>query len=138
MVKKYFCIYLFLTLESMSFLPNLSLEIDSGQNFEFLISNHKFEKLLKTLQLLRISQIRFFIQKFSLPSIGNKSKLLFLLTSILLKLRYDPLISLIYKEANQIMENKNKIFFNPCNKLSDIYLISENNYLKKKSLLFTL
>lgn len=70
------------------------------------LSNEEFESLKRVVQLLRISQLRYIVQKFSIPASGNKTKLLGLLLSVFHSLRYDRVLIDIYNEINNILSKK--------------------------------
>lgn len=70
------------------------------------LSNEEFESLKRVVQLLRISQLRYIVQKFSIPASGNKTKLLGLLLTIFQSLRYDKVLIDIYNEINNLLSKK--------------------------------
>lgn len=75
-------------------------------NSAMVISEVNFQSLLKTVQLLRISQLRYLVQKFSIPVSGNKTKLLNLVIEIFKKLRTKPVLLEIHQEINQLLSNQ--------------------------------
>lgn len=81
------------------------MPLQYSQNPQYL-SNEEFESLKRVVQLLRISQLRYIVQKFSIPASGNKTKLLSLLLSIFHSLRYDHVLMDIYHEINNIISKK--------------------------------
>lgn len=77
------------------------------------LSNEEFESLNKAVQLLRISQLRYIVQKFSIPASGNKTKLLSLVLSIFQSLRYDKVLIDILQEINNLLAQQQEPFANP-------------------------
>jgi hypothetical protein len=77
------------------------------------LSPEDFDVLLRSLQLLRISQLRYLVQRFSIPVSGNKTKLLGLVISIFHSLRYDPVLLEALAEINRLLEQQSDIFSNP-------------------------
>jgi hypothetical protein len=77
------------------------------------LTSDEFESLTKSLQLLRISQLRYIVQKFSIPASGNKTKLLNLVLSIFQSLRYDRVLIDILQEINKLLSQQRDAFTNP-------------------------
>ena len=77
------------------------------------LSNEEFESLNKAVQLLRISQLRYIVQKFQIPASGNKTKLLSLVLSIFQSLRYDKVLIDILQEINNLLAQPRDAFTNP-------------------------
>lgn len=84
------------------------------------LSDKDFESLKKVIQLLRVSQIRYIIQKFSMPFNGNKTKLVNLLLSLFQSLRYEKILIDIYTEINNLLSNKKTILLNHLELISQI------------------
>lgn len=86
--------------------------LPSPPSTQFL-SNEEFESLNKAVQLLRISQLRYIVHKYSIPASGNKTKLLNLVLSIFQSLRYDKVLVDILHEINNLLEQQRDAFSNP-------------------------
>ncbi|OHT13035.1 hypothetical protein TRFO_03448 [Tritrichomonas foetus] len=101
--------------------PNLSANMNpltappapQSPNQTGCLSNEDFDSLNKAVQLLRISQLRYIVQKFQIPASGNKSKLLNLVLSIFQSLRYDKVLVEILKEINNLLAQQRDVFSNP-------------------------
>ena len=81
------------------------------------LSNEEFNSLIKSLHLLRISQLRFIVQKYKIPANGNKTKLLNLMLSIFQRLRYEKILIEIYNEVNRLVSDRDFIDNHPANNL---------------------
>ena len=79
------------------------------------LTNEEFDSLIKTVQLLRISQLRFIVQKFSIPASGNKTKLLNLVIQIFHNLRFDTILVEIHKEIGILLSQQGAPFAPPTN-----------------------
>lgn len=77
------------------------------------LSPEEFESLNKSVQLLRISQLRYIVQKFSIPASGNKMKLLSLVMSVFQSLRYDRILIDVLQEINKLIAQQNDPFIDP-------------------------
>ena len=77
------------------------------------LTPEEFEALNKSVQLLRISQLRYIVQKFSIPASGNKTKLLSLVLSIFQSLRFDKVLIDILQEINKLLAQQSDPFANP-------------------------
>ena len=78
-----------------------------------ILSVSEFHSLKHSLQLLRISQLRYIVQKYSLPANGNKTKLLAKILEIVDTMRITPLLRTIYNEVGALVSQQNEPFFNP-------------------------
>jgi hypothetical protein len=90
----------------LDFVPQMSA------SHQFL-SPEEFDSLTNAVQLLRISQLRYIVQRFSLPASGNKSKLLSLVLSIFPSLRYDRVLIDIHNEVTRLLAQQGDSFTNP-------------------------
>ncbi|EAX92180.1 MIZ zinc finger family protein [Trichomonas vaginalis G3] len=91
-----------------------------------VLSQEDFDSLIKTVQLLRISQLRYIVQKFAIPASGNKTKLLGLVIQIFHNLRYDPVLVQIYQEINNLLAQQDAPFSSPSLTSSSIELSQPN------------
>jgi hypothetical protein len=73
----------------------------------------EFDSLIGSLQLLRISQLRYIVQRFAIPATGNKTKLLGLVVSILETMRLDPVLKGIRAEVNRLLAEHTGPFSDP-------------------------
>lgn len=89
--------------------PNM---VQQPQQYGYL-SSEEFEKLKNSIQLLRISQIRYIVQKYKLPANGNKNKLLKLILEILETLRPTQILLQISADVNRLLATQNEPFTNP-------------------------
>ena len=87
------------------------------------LSNEDFENLIKSLQLLRISQLRYIVQKYAIPASGNKTKLLNLTMSIFHSLRYDKILIDIYQDINLLISQQDEPFNNPLLSVGHLELV---------------
>ncbi|EAX94874.1 MIZ zinc finger family protein [Trichomonas vaginalis G3] len=78
-----------------------------------VLSNEEFENLKRSIQLLRIEQIRYIVQKYNLPANGNKTKLLHLILTIIETLRATPLLVQISAEVSRLLAQQHEPFANP-------------------------
>jgi hypothetical protein len=90
------------------------------------LSSEEFDSLLKSLQLLRISQLRYLVQRFSIPVSGNKTKLLGLIISIFHSLRHDPVLVEALAEVNRLLEQPSDIFSNPIASVGRLEIVAPN------------
>ncbi|KAH0793219.1 MIZ zinc finger family protein [Histomonas meleagridis] len=79
---------------------------DSGPS----LSYEEFDALIKSVQLLRISQLRYIVQKYSIPASGNKTKLLSLVIKIFHSLRFDKSLIDILNEVNRLLADQQDSF----------------------------
>lgn len=103
-------------------------EEDQGQqqNPGNVLSQDDFDSLIKTVQLLRISQLRYIVQKFQIPASGNKTKLLGLVIQIFHNLRFDPVLVQIFQEINNLLAQQDAPFSSPSLTSSSIELSQPN------------
>lgn len=90
------------------------------------LSQEEFDSLIKSIQLLRISQLRYIVQKFSIPASGNKTKLLSLVIQIFHNLRFDPVLSDIYHEIGNLLAQQDAPFAAPSFNASQLELVPPN------------
>jgi hypothetical protein len=90
----------------------IDLSVPMSPQSQYL-SPDEFESLNKAVQLLRISQLRYIVQKFSIPATGNKTKLLSLVLSIFQSLRYDKGLIEVLQEVNRLLAQTSDPFSNP-------------------------
>jgi hypothetical protein len=91
------------------------------------LSEEEFHSLIKSIQLLRISQLRYIVQKFSIPASGNKTKLLSLVIQIFHNLRFDPILSDIYQEIGNLLAQQDAPFSAPTFNTSQLELVQPNS-----------
>jgi hypothetical protein len=91
-----------------------------------VLTPDEFESLTKAVQLLRISQLRYIVQKFSLPANGNKTKLLSILLSIFQSLRYDRRLLQIHHEVSKLMAQFDDAFASPIAPLQQLEVAEYN------------
>lgn len=87
--------------------------IAAVQRHQPMLTNDEFENLKRSIQLLRIEQIRYIVQKFNLPANGNKTKLIQIILSIIDTLRPLPLLVHISHEVNRLLAVQHEPFSNP-------------------------
>ena len=92
------------------------------QENEKLLSDQDFEVLQKSLQLLRISQLRYIVQRFSFCITGNKSKLVNVLSNYFVQFRY------IYNEVMKIVSQYNEPFVNPLQGTQKLRVLNVPNF----------
>ncbi|KAH0806465.1 MIZ zinc finger family protein [Histomonas meleagridis] len=92
---------------------NVSQTSGTKQQEKNVLNDQDFDTLIKSVQLLRISQIRYIVQKYSLPANGNKTKLLQIVVKLLESIRHQPLIKQIYQEVMLLLAKQDQPFFNP-------------------------
>jgi hypothetical protein len=90
----------------------IDLSVPMSPQSQYL-SPEEFESLNKAVQLLRISQLRYIVQKFSIPASGNKTKLLSLVLSIFQSIRYDKGLIEVLQEVNRLLAQTSDPFSNP-------------------------
>lgn len=88
------------------------------------LTPEEFEALNKSVQLLRISQLRYIVQKFSIPASGNKTKLLSLVLSIFQSLRFDKVLIDILQEINKLLAQQSDPFSNPLASVGALEVVS--------------
>ncbi|KAH0785175.1 MIZ zinc finger family protein [Histomonas meleagridis] len=96
------------------------------------LSPEQFDTLIKSIQLLRISQLRYIVQKFSIPASGNKTKLLSLVIKIFHGLRYDKSLIDVFNEVNRLLvDQQDPLASSPLNSFSNNLVIGnlDPNYL---------
>jgi len=93
------------------------------------LNNEEFEHLKKSLQLLRISQIRYLVQKFSLPANGNKTRLLSIILGLIDNLRPTPLLVQISAEVNKLIAQQHEPFTNPLESMQKVSIFNSNEDL---------
>jgi hypothetical protein len=77
------------------------------------LSNEEFENLKRSIQLLRIEQIRYIVQRFALPASGNKTRLIQIVLGIIDTLRPTPLLVEMNAEVNRLLQTQHEPFANP-------------------------
>jgi hypothetical protein len=87
------------------------------------LSPREFDSLLNSLQLLRISQLRYVVHHFSIPVSGNKTKLLGLVISIFHSLRYEPVLVDVFAEISRLLEHHSDIFSSPTPSLGRLEIV---------------
>ena len=94
--------------------PGYSLSQGSPvPNSTNILSQDEFNNLIKTVQLLRISQLRYIVQKYSIPASGNKTKLLGLVIQVFHNLRYDPVLVEIMQNISNLLAQQDAPFATP-------------------------
>ena len=78
-----------------------------------LLTNEEFDNLKRSIQLLRIEQIRYIVQRFSLPANGNKTRLIQIILGIIDTLRPTPLLVDMSIEVNRLLQQQHEPFSNP-------------------------
>jgi hypothetical protein len=105
------------------------LPFDSPDGFPLqgqFLSPDEFESLNKAVQLLRISQLRYLVQKFEIPASGNKSKLLNLVLSIFQSLRFDKVLIEIHHEITRLLSQHEDPFSNPIASVSALSIVGHD------------
>lgn len=77
------------------------------------LSNEEFENLKRSIQLLRIEQLRYVVQRFSLPANGNKTRLIQIVLGIIDTLRPTQLLVEMNAEVNKLLQTQHEPFANP-------------------------
>ena len=90
------------------------------------LSNEDFDYLIKSLILLRISQLRYIVKRFSIPASGNKTKLIALMASVFHSLRYDSKLVEIFQEINHLISQHDFPANNLCESIKTIELVSQD------------
>ena len=78
-----------------------------------LLTNEEFDNLKRSIQLLRIEQIRYIVQRFSLPASGNKTRLIQIILGIIDTLRPTPLLVDMSMEVSRLLQQQHEPFANP-------------------------
>ena len=78
-----------------------------------LLTNEEFDNLKRSIQLLRIEQIRYIVQRFSLPANGNKTRLIQIILGIIDTLRSTPLLVEMSYEVSRLLQQQHEPFSNP-------------------------
>ena len=91
-----------------------------------VLSQEEFDSLIKSIQLLRISQLRYIVQKYSIPASGNKTKLLSLVIQIFHNLRYDSVLVEIYHDIGNLLAQQDAPFQTPTFTSSQLELSPPN------------
>ena len=87
------------------------------------LSSDEFENLKRSIQLLRISQLRYVVQKFSLPATGNKTRLLRIVLQLIDAMRGSPLLCQISAEVMALLAQQHEPFTNPLESMQKIVLV---------------
>ena len=90
----------------------------AGQNpaqvgIKTLLTNEEFDNLKRSIQLLRIEQIRYIVKRFSLPANGNKTRLIQIILGIIDTLRPTPLLVEMSMEVSRLLQQQHEPFANP-------------------------
>ena len=87
------------------------------------LSPENIENLKRSIQLLRISQLRYVVQKFSLPANGNKTRLLRLVLQLIDAMVGSPLLNTISAEVMSLLAQQHEPFTNPLESMHKITLL---------------
>ena len=87
-----------------------------------ILEPEEYENLKRQIQLFRISQLRYIVQKYSLPANGNKTRLVQLILYLFEAMRNTPLLSQIYADVLEIVSSFHEPFANPLDKMHKLSL----------------
>lgn len=87
-----------------------------------VLSPEEFENLKRQIQLLRISQLRYIVQKYDLPANGNKTRLVQIVLNLFDAMRNTPLLSSINQDVLNIISSFHEPFTNPLEKTHKLNL----------------
>jgi hypothetical protein len=73
----------------------------------------EFENLRRSIQLLRISQLRHIVHKFSLPASGNKTRLLAVVLQLVDAMRHSQVLVQMSAEVLSLLSQQHEPFTNP-------------------------
>lgn len=90
----------------------------------------EYESLKRSIQLLRIEQLRYIVQKFRLPANGNKTKLLKLVLQYLEQLRTTPLLVQINAEVINLISQQHEPFTNPIEAMKRLTICSPEQVIR--------
>jgi hypothetical protein len=83
----------------------------------------EFENLKRSVQLLRISQLRYVVQKFSLPANGNKTRLLKVVLQLFEAMRHAQLLCQINNEVMALLSQQHEPFSSPLDSMHRLSVI---------------
>lgn len=104
-----------------------SLQEQQPQRSTNVLSQDEFNNLIKTVQLLRISQLRYIVQKYSIPASGNKTKLLGLVIQVFHNMKNDPVLVEIMHDINELLAQQDAPFATPAFSSGTLELAEENS-----------
>lgn len=87
-----------------------------------ILTPEEFENLKRQIQLLRISHLRYIVQKYELPANGNKTRLVQIILNLFDAMRNTLLLSSINQEVLRIISSFHEPFTNPLEKTSKLNL----------------
>lgn len=102
---------------------------------EKILSDQDFEMLQKSVQLLRISQLRYIVQKYSFCITGNKTKLVNVLLNIFAQFRHNPIIVDIHNDVMKIVSQYNEPFANPLKAVQKLRISAVTNFYIRNNFL---
>jgi hypothetical protein len=88
----------------------------------------EFENLKRSIQLLRISQLRYIVRKFSLPASGNKARLLGVVLQLVDAMRHSPVLVQISAEVISLLSQQHEPFTNPLESVQSLTPTSADGF----------
>jgi hypothetical protein len=93
-----------------------------------ILMPEEFENLKRSIQLLRISQLRYIVQRFALPASGNKTRLLAVVLQLVDAMRVAPILVQINAEVIALLSQQHEPFTNPLDSIQKLSVVSQTDF----------